>query len=317
MSTLEVKEVSYVYGKGTPFEKKALDGVSVSFDAGKITGIIGHTGSGKSTLVNLLNGLLTPSEGQICFNGADISEKTATILKRELSKQKDAPSSQRKSKRELKREVERKKNSLRFRIGLVMQYPEYQLFADTVIEDIGYGPRNMGLDEQEILACSKEAAEMVGISEQMFERSPFDLSGGEKRRVAIAGILSMHPEILILDEPAAGLDPIGRKTVFEAIAKYNRETGATVILVSHSMEDLAAYCDKVLVMHNGKVHRHGTVNDVFSITSELPALGLDVPQVAHIAASLKEKGIELQGNLYTVDGLEKAILDYLKGGDAV
>lgn len=287
MSIVKLEGVSFVYGKKSPYEIHALDNVDLAIEENLITGIIGHTGSGKSTLVQMFNGLIRPDSGRVTVDGEDIWAKPKQIGK------------------------------VRFKVGMVMQYPEYQLFADTVIEDIGYGPRNMGLDEQEILACSKEAADMVGISEQMYERSPFDLSGGEKRRVAIAGILSMHPEILILDEPAAGLDPIGRKTVFEAIAKYNRETGATVILVSHSMEDLATYCDKVLVMHNGKVHRHGTVSEVFSVTSELPALGLDIPQVAHIAAMLKEKGIELQGNLYTVDGLEKAILDRLKGGDAV
>lgn len=316
MSSLEVKGVSYVYGKGTPFEKKALDNVSISFEAGKITGIIGHTGSGKSTLVSMLNGLLSPSEGAVYFNGTDIGEKTSVLLKKEIKRQKDHPGHTKKTRRQLKREVVMKKRALRFRIGLVMQYPEYQLFADTVLEDIGYGPRNMGLDEEQIEACSREAAEMVGISEQMFDRSPFDLSGGEKRRVAIAGILSMHPEVLILDEPAAGLDPVGRKTVFEAIARYNRETGATVILVSHSMEDLALYCERVLVMCDGKVHRYGTVSDIFNVSSELDTLGLDIPQVAHIARALAEKGIDLKGNLYTVDGLEKALLSLLKGGEA-
>lgn len=311
MSVLELKHVSYLYGKGTPFEKLALSDISVSFEEGKITGIIGHTGSGKSTLVELLNGILTPTEGHVYFHGIDINRKPKELLADEMARRRAEGKKDAKSRRAILAELEKEARSLRFRIGLVMQYPEYQLFDETVLSDMSYGPRNMGLDESVIDRSVRDAADMAGIGSEMFERSPFDLSGGEKRRVAIAGVLAMRPEVLILDEPAAGLDPAGKKQVFDAISQYNALTGATVILVSHSMEDLAMYCDRVLVMSRGSVHAYGTVEEVFSNPAEMRGLGLDVPQIAEIASRLTAAGISLHGDLYTVEGMRQAILSAL------
>ncbi len=282
MSTiLKLSNVSYVYGKGTPFEKKALDNVSVSFEKGKITGLIGHTGSGKSTLVNLLNGLNKPTNGQVLLDGHDIWEKPKEIAK------------------------------VRFRVGLVMQYPEYQLFDETVRADIGFAPRNQGLSPEEVEKRVLSAARFVGIGNDILDKSPFELSGGQKRRVAIAGIIAMNPDVLVLDEPAAGLDPRGRKEIMSGLKEYVRESGTTLILVSHSMEDMAYYCDNVVVMNDGVVYREGSVSEIFSMAEDLSGVGLDIPMVSRIASELRKKGIDLDGELYTVDGVKNAILKYI------
>ena len=283
MNKLEVKNASFLYGRGTPFEKKALDNVSVSFEQGKITGLIGHTGSGKSTLVNLLNGLYKPESGEVLLDGVSIWKNPKEISK------------------------------IRFRVGLVMQYPEYQLFDETVKRDIEFGPRNQGLSDEEIEERVREAIRFTGISEELLEKSPFELSGGQKRRVAIAGILAMRPEVLVLDEPAAGLDPRGRREILGGLAEYVKESGVTLILVSHSMEDMAYYCDNVVVMSDSKVYKAGTVDEIFSSASELENIGLDVPVISKIASRLKSNGINLEGKLYTVSGVRDAIIKYLGG----
>ena len=278
---IEVKNVSYVYSPKTPFETVALKDVNVTFEEGKITGLIGHTGSGKSTLVQLLNGLEKPTSGQILIDGKDIWEKPKEITK------------------------------LRFLVGLVMQYPEYQLFDETVEKDIGFGPRNMGLSKEEIHARVVEAALSVGIGEELLEKSPFDLSGGQKRRVAIAGVLAMRPKVLILDEPAAGLDPRGRKDILGSLREYQQKNNATVILVSHSMEDMAMYCDNVVVMNGAEVLTCGPSHEVFSRASLLTSVGLDAPQISKIAEALIAAGVPLAGDLYTVSGVRDAILRLL------
>ena len=283
MNVIEIKNVSYIYSPGTPFQKTALDNVSVSFEKGKITGLIGHTGSGKSTLVNLLNGLYKANSGEVLLNGKNIWEKPKEIGK------------------------------IRYKVGLVMQYPEYQLFDETVRRDIGFAPRNQGLSEEEVEARVIEAAGFTGIDEEMLEKSPFELSGGQKRRAAIAGIIAMRPEVLVLDEPAAGLDPRGRREILGGLTEYVKESGASVILVSHSMEDMAYYCDNVVVMNEGKVYKTGTVEEIFSDAESLSGIGLDVPVVSKIAASLKKQGIDLKGELYTVDGVMRAIKEYIGG----
>ena len=279
---IKVENVSYVYGKGTPFQKIALDNVTIGFEKGKITGLIGHTGSGKSTLVSLLNGLSRPTEGRILLNGVDIWEKPKEIAK------------------------------IRFRVGVVMQYPEYQLFEDTVWSDIGFGPRNQGFDEDEVKARTLDAIRFTGINPDILEKSPFDLSGGQKRRVAIAGVIAMRPDVLVLDEPAAGLDPRGRREILGGLRKLVEETGTTIILVSHSMEDMAHYCDNVVVMNRSHVYSSGTVKDVFSLGSELSSIGLDVPLISKVADELIKRGVPLNGTLYTVDGVKTAIIEYLK-----
>ena len=284
MYKLEVKNVTFLYGKKTPFERRALDNVSVGFEKGKITGLIGHTGSGKSTLVNLLNGLYRPEEGDILLDGVSIWNKPSEISK------------------------------IRYRVGLVMQYPEYQLFDETVKSDIGFAPRNQGLSDEEIDERVREAARFTGISDDLLDKSPFELSGGQKRRVAIAGILAMRPEVLVLDEPAAGLDPKGRREILGGLCEYVKESGITLILVSHSMEDMAYYCDNVVVMNESKVYKSGTVDEIFSSAEELEAIGLDVPVISKIATRLKRSGVNLEGKLYTVDGVKEAIIKLL-GGD--
>ena len=278
---LRLSNVSYVYSKGTPFEKLALNNVSVGFEKGKITGLIGHTGSGKSTLVNLLNGLSKPTEGKILLDGRDIWEKPKEIAK------------------------------IRFRVGLVMQYPEYQLFDETVRADIGFGPKNQGLSASEIEERVALAAKFVGLKSDVLDKSPFELSGGQKRRVAIAGIIAMNPEVLVLDEPAAGLDPKGRKEILSGLKEYVKESGTTLILVSHSMEDMAYYCDNVVVMNDGEVYRSGSVSEIFSMAEDLLSVGLDIPMVSRIASELDKIGISLTGELYTVDGVYKAIMKYI------
>jgi energy-coupling factor transport system ATP-binding protein len=278
---LRLSNVSYVYSKGTPFERLALDNVNIAFEKGKITGLIGHTGSGKSTLVNLLNGLNKPTEGKIYLDGHDIWENPKEIAK------------------------------IRFRVGLVMQYPEYQLFDETVRADIGFGPKNQGLSDEEVEKRVALAAKFVGLKNDILDKSPFELSGGQKRRVAIAGIIAMNPEVLVLDEPAAGLDPKGRREILTGLKEYVKESGTTLILVSHSMEDMAYYCDNVVVMNEGKVYRDGTVSEIFSMADDLLSVGLDIPMVSRIASELQKCGINLSGELYTVDGVYKAIMKYI------
>ena len=278
---LSLSNVTYVYSKGTPFEKLALDNVSVGFEKGKITGLIGHTGSGKSTLVNLLNGLTKPTTGKILLDGRDIWENPKEIAK------------------------------IRFRVGLVMQYPEYQLFDETVRADIGFGPKNQGLSADEVEARVATAAKFVGLKDDILDKSPFELSGGQKRRVAIAGIIAMNPEVLVLDEPAAGLDPRGRREILSGLKEYVKESGTTLILVSHSMEDMAYYCDNVVVMNDGEVYRSGTVSEIFSMADDLISVGLDIPMVSRIASELSKRGISLTGELYTVDGVYNAIMKYI------
>ncbi len=280
---LELVGVSYDYNARTPFATAALSNVDISFERGHITGVIGHTGSGKSTLVQMLNGLLRPSQGRVLLDGVDIWAKPKEIAK------------------------------VRFRVGLVMQYPEYQLFDATVRADIGFGPRNMKLPEEEIESRILEAAAFVGIGEELLEKSPFDLSGGQRRRVAIAGVIAMRPEVLILDEPAAGLDPRGRHEILSGLWEYGKKSGTTVILVSHSMEDMARYCDDIVVMNNAGVYMTGSVSEVFSRSEEMEAVGLDVPEVTKIANALRRRGIRLREDIYTVDSLKEALLGVLGG----
>ncbi len=281
---LELKGISYLYSKNTPFEKLALSEINLGFEDGKITGLIGHTGSGKSTLVNLLNGLYRPTEGTVLLDGKNIWENPKQIAK------------------------------IRTQVGLVMQYPEYQLFDETVRADIGFAPRNLGLDPEEVERRVAEAAAFTGLSDELMDRSPFELSGGQKRRVAIAGVMAMGAGVLVLDEPAAGLDPRGRREILDGVRAYARKNGLTVILVSHSMEDMALYCDNVVVMNHGRVYSSGTVDEVFSDAEGLMDIGLNVPMVARIAAALRKRGIPLEGKLYTVDGVKEAILRLRKEG---
>ena len=276
---LRLENINYYYGKGTPFEVKALDSVSLDIHRSKLTGIIGHTGSGKSTLVQLLNGLSRAGEGRVLLDGEDIWSRPKEIGK------------------------------IRYRVGLVMQYPEYQLFEETVYADIAYGPRNMGLSEEEIRERVYKAAAFAGVNTDRMEKSPFDLSGGQKRRVAIAGIMAMEPEVLVLDEPAAGLDPQGRHTIFQGIRDYNRQTGCTVIIVSHSMEDMAQYCDDVVVMAHSKALMAGDRDYIFSRADELEAVGLDIPQVTKLCQLLRREGMPVPAGLYTVSAAEEILVN--------
>ncbi len=282
MEILRLENVSCVYGAKTPFEIRALDGVTVGFEKGKVTGVIGHTGSGKSTLVSMLNGLIRPTEGKVLLDGKDIWEKPKEIGK------------------------------VRHRVGLVMQYPEYQLFDETVRADIGYAPRNMKLSAEEIASRVDEAARFVGLDEGLLDKSPLELSGGQKRRAALAGVIAMRPEILVLDEPAAGLDPRGKAEIFEGLLKYRDAFGATVIIVSHSMEDMARYCENIVVMKGAHLLKTGTVADIFSEGHLLTEAGLNTPVAFQLAEELARRGILLSGELYTVEGVARAVLDALK-----
>ncbi len=285
MSLLEVKNLTYTYGQGTPFVTHAVNGVSFSVEKGEIIGLIGHTGSGKSTIVQMLNGLIEPESGTVLFDGKNI--------KTDFKKLKE----------------------VRFNIGLVFQYPEYQLFEETVEKDIAYGPTNMGLSSDEIAERVKYAAELVGLTDEMLKKSPFDLSGGEKRRVAIAGIIAMRPRVLILDEPTAGLDPKGRDMILSRIKEYRNETGAAVIIVSHSMEDMAKTADKLLVMNRGNIEMFDEISSVFSEVERLVDIGLDIPHVTKIAIELNKKGFNIPKNIFTVNDLKNAILGCGKGGN--
>ena len=282
MPILETKNLSYVYSDGTPFRVTAINNVNISIEKGEFVGIIGHTGSGKSTLVQHLNGLLTPSSGEVLLDGKNINESKIT------------------------------RRQARFKVGLCFQYPEYQLFESTVYKDISFGPKNMGLSEDEIDNRVKKAADFVGLKPDMLKKSPFDLSGGEKRRVAIAGVMAMEPEILILDEPSAGLDPRGRDMIAEMISSYRKTTGSTVIIVSHSMEDVAKSADKVLVMNKSEVEMFGTVNEVFSKVERLADIGLNVPQLTQIFLNLKHNGMAVRTDIYTIKNAEVELLRLLR-----
>ena len=281
---LEVKNLNYIYSAGTPFEHKALDQVSFALEPGEFVGIIGHTGSGKSTLMQQMNGLLKPTSGQVLLDGVDIwSDKKLT-------------------------------RQARFRVGLVFQYPEYQLFEETVYRDIAFGPKNMSLDEKEVDRRVREAAGFVGLTEQQLAVSPFDLSGGQKQRVAIAGVIAMEPEVLILDEPTAGLDPVGRAEILGNIEAYRKAKNATILMVSHSMEDVARLTDRLLVMNGSRLAMDGTPAEVFSRAEELIAMGLNIPQVTQVFLGLKKRGLDVK-NVYT---MEQAVAEIvrLRGGAA-
>ena len=307
MNKLYLENVSYIYGQGTPFEQTALDNVSVGISAGCITGIIGHTGSGKSTMMQLLNGLDSPMQGKVYLDGYDINSRPEDVTEewRKLPEYQNLSKSA--AKKAIRREVAERKRTLCFRVGLVMQYPEYQLFEETVFKDIAYGPTNMGLSEEEIKERVLEAAAFTGITSDMLEKSPFDLSGGQKRRVALAGVIAMRPEVLVLDEPAAGLDPRGRDFIFEGIRNYQRVSGNTVLIVSHSMEDMARFCDRMIVMADGKVQIEGSVDEVFSYVNKLSSVGLDIPQITRLVGMLKARGLDLPDHIYTVDAAVEAI----------
>ena len=274
---LRLEHITYRYSIGTPFEKRALDDVSLDIRRGRVTGLIGHTGSGKSTLVQLLNGLSKPETGRVLLDGEDIWREPKEIGK------------------------------IRFRVGLVMQYPEYQLFEETVRADIAFGPKNMKLSDEEIKTRVSEAAAFAGVAEELLDKSPFDLSGGQKRRVAIAGVMAMRPEVLVLDEPAAGLDPQGRHAIFTGIREYNRLTGSTVLIVSHSMEDMAQYCDDVVVMSHAKILMAGTRDQVFARAEELEAVGLDIPLITRMTLLLIRGGMPLPSGIYTLEAAEEAL----------
>ena len=282
---IRVEHLTHTYSAGTPFERSAVEDMNLDVYPGEFLGIIGHTGSGKSTLIQHLNGLLKPTSGHIYLNGQDIWEKPREIRK------------------------------VRFRVGLVFQYPEYQLFEETSYADIAFGPKNMGLDEKEIDRRVRAAAAFVGLEERLLDRSPFELSGGQKRRVAIAGVIAMEPEVLILDEPTAGLDPAGRELILSQIRAYHESRGTTVILVSHSMEEIARNVDRIAVLHRSGVYMTGTPAEVFARAEELESIGLDVPQVTKVALALRRRGVAVDGAVYTVEALKRQLLA-LKGGGA-
>lgn len=282
-TVIRTEHLTHVYSRGTPFEKIAISDVNVEIHAGELVAVIGHTGSGKSTFMQHLNGLLRPSSGAVYVDGEDIfANKEAT-------------------------------RDVRFKVGLVFQYPEYQLFEETVYKDISFGPRNMKLGEGEIDERVREAARLTGVGEELFERSPLELSGGQKRRVAIAGVMAMRPRVLILDEPMAGLDPAGCAGIMQNITDYRRETGSTVLLVTHDMDDAAKIADRLIVFHEGAVAMDGTPDEVFSRQRELVGMGLDVPQSAAIADALRARGVALPASIYTLDQLRAALLALAKG----
>ena len=285
MPVIRTEGLSHVYSKGTPFETLAIDNINIDIEAGEFIGIIGHTGSGKSTFIQHLNGLLPPSKGKIIVDGVDIaSSKTAT-------------------------------RDVRFKVGLVFQYPEYQLFEETVYKDIAFGPKNMGLSSEEIDKRVRAAAGFVGVSEELFELSPLELSGGQKRRVAIAGVIAMEPKVLILDEPTAGLDPAGRESILGNIGYYQRTTGATVLLISHSMDDVARIASRLVVFNEGRIAMDGTPAEVFERAEELTAMGLAVPKATEIALALRRRGIDIPQSVYTTNYLRKLLINLREGDE--
>ena len=284
MLAIKTENLTYTYSEGTPFQKTAINNINIEINAGDFVGVIGHTGSGKSTLIQHFNGLIKPTSGKIYIDGEDLWEDKAKL------------------------------RDIRFKVGLVFQYPEYQLFEDTVYKDIAFGPKNMNLSEAEIDKRVREAASFVGIKEAWLTKSPFELSGGQKRRVAIAGVIAMKPKVLILDEPTAGLDPKGRDLILSQIREYHKHEKNTVLLVSHSMEDVANYADKALVMNKSNVFMFDTVENVFKRGKELEEIGLSVPQISRVFRQLNERGINVSPNVYTIDQAKQELLRLLNGG---
>ncbi len=282
MAIIETKDLAYRYSPGTPFEKTAVDGVNIQVEKGEFLGVIGHTGSGKSTLIQMLNGLLRPTSGQVLLNGKDIWAEPKKI------------------------------RAVRFQVGMVFQYPEYQLFEETVLKDIMFGPKNMGLTDQEAETRAREAAHFTGLKEELLEKSPFELSGGEKRRAAIAGVIAMDPEVLILDEPTAGLDPRGRDVLLAQITQYHKARGNTVLLVSHSMEDIGRTADRILVMNRGKAAMLDETKKVFARGPELEEMGLRVPQITKIMQELVAMGLPVDASTLTVDDALHQLIPILK-----
>ena len=278
MSEIRVENLSHVYGAGTPFEAKALDNISTVLHSGELIGIIGHTGSGKSTFIQHLNALLKPTGGKVYCNDKDINKDRFSA------------------------------KDIRFQVGLVFQYPEYQLFEETVYKDIAFGPKNMKLDEKEIDERVREAAGFVGIGDYFFDKSPLELSGGQKRRIAIAGVIAMRPDVLILDEPTAGLDPAGCRQILGNILDYQHRTGSTVLVISHSMDDMARFAQRILVFDHGHIAMDGSPDEVFSRPEELISMGLDVPHATELAMALRRRGVELDGAIYTHEQLLDALL---------
>ncbi len=281
MAIIKTENLSYVYGEGTPFRKVAIDNINLEIEEGELVGIIGHTGSGKSTLIQHFNGLLKPTSGKVYIDGEELFADKSRL------------------------------RDIRFKVGLVFQYPEYQLFEETVYKDIAFGPKNMGLDEAEIDRRVRETAALVGLKPEVLNKSPFDLSGGQKRRVAIAGVMAMEPKVLILDEPTAGLDPHGRDRILGLIKEYHREKGNTVMLVSHSMEDVAKTVSKILVMNDSSVFMYDTPERVFAHSEELRNMGLTVPQITRVFDRLKEMGIDVSDEVYSVKYAKELILKTL------
>ena len=281
MAVIKTENLTYIYGEGTPFEKRAVDDVSLEIGEGEMIGVIGHTGSGKSTLIQHFNGLLKPSSGSVYIDGEKLWEDKARL------------------------------RAIRFKVGLVFQYPEYQLFEETCYKDIAFGPKNMGLSDAEIDERIKETAKMVGLSPELLDKSPFELSGGQKRRVAIASVMAMRPKVLILDEPASGLDPKGREYILGMLKDYHTATKSTVMIVSHSMEDVARYADRILVMNKAKLYCLEETEKVFSRSEELMSMGLSVPQITRVFARLKEMGIEFNKDVYTTPYAVKLLLERL------
>lgn len=278
---IKTEGLTYIYSEDTPFRKVAVDNIDLEIEKGELVGIIGHTGSGKSTLIQHLNGLLKPTSGKIYIDGQDIWQS---------------------------KEITR---AARFKVGLVFQYPEYQIFEETVYKDIAFGPRNMGLSEEEIDRRVRETARLVGLKDEHLEKSPFELSGGQKRRVAIAGVMAMEPQVLILDEPTAGLDPKGRDRILEQIKEYHRQTQSTVLLVSHSMEDVAKFATKILVMNQAKIFCFDEPPLVFRRAEEIAKMGLAVPQITRVFNALKARGFTVAEDVYTVEYAKKKLLQYL------
>ena len=282
---IQVEHLTHTYLPGSPFSATAVHDLNLTIEDGEFVGVLGHTGSGKTTFVQHLNGLLKPTEGRVLVDGVDITQKGVKLL------------------------------DVRKKVGLVFQYPEYQLFEETVFKDIAFGPKNMGLSEEEIGDRVRQAAKFTGISDEVLLRSPFELSGGQKRRAAIAGVIAMRPEILVLDEPASGLDPQGRLEILGQIKEYHRVSGTTVVLVSHSMEDIARYASRVMVIAGGRLTNYGTVQEIFSHAEELCANGLAVPQITELFLELKKRGIDLDDSVYTTKYAASVLLKALKGGE--